>query len=113
MKMAKILLASSLALASMGAFAQGKPSAYTEKDLVWKEDFNGKKLNTKDWNYEFHEPGWVNAELQSYDEGRHNSLHIWPNQHAGKTRLYLRPIRGSSQSSERTGILAGFLDDAG
>ena len=73
MKMAKILLASSLALASTGVFAQGKPSEYTEKDLVWQEDFNGKKLNTKDWNYEFHEPGWVNAELQSYDDSKKNT----------------------------------------
>ncbi len=73
MKMAKILLASSLALAATGVFAQGKPSEYTEKDLVWEENFNGKKLNTKDWNYEFHEPGWVNAELQSYDDSKKNT----------------------------------------
>ena len=73
LKISKILLASSLALASVGAFAQGKPSAYTEKDLVWKEDFNGKKLNMKDWNFEFHEPGWVNAELQSYDDSKKNT----------------------------------------
>ena len=73
MKITKILLASSMLIASFGAFAQGKPSAYTEKDLVWKEDFNGKKLNTKDWNYEFHEPGWVNAELQSYGDSKKNT----------------------------------------
>ncbi|MBR4321715.1 MAG: carbohydrate binding domain-containing protein [Treponema sp.] len=73
MKMAKILLASSLAFAAATAFAQGKPSEYTEKDLVWQEDFNGKKLNTKDWNYEFHEPGWVNAELQRYDDSKKNT----------------------------------------
>ena len=73
MKMAKILLASSLLVASAAAFAQGKPSAYTDADLVWKEDFDGKKLNTKDWNYEFHEPGWVNAELQRYDDSKKNT----------------------------------------
>lgn len=73
MKMAKILLTSSLLLAASSVFAQGKASEYTEADLVWKDDFNGKKLNTKDWNYEFHEPGWVNAELQSYDDSKKNT----------------------------------------
>ena len=73
MKITKMILASSLLLASAMAFAQGKPSAYTDADLVWQEDFNGKKLNTKDWNYEFHEPGWVNAELQSYDDSKKNT----------------------------------------
>ena len=73
MKITKMILASSLMIASAMAFAQGKPSAYTDADLVWQEDFNGKKLNTKDWNYEFHEPGWVNAELQSYDDSKKNT----------------------------------------
>ena len=73
MKMAKILLTSSLLLAASSVFAQGKASEYSDADLVWKDDFNGKKLNTKDWNYEFHEPGWVNAELQSYDDSKKNT----------------------------------------
>ncbi len=73
MKMAKVLLTSAAMVASAAAFAQGKPSAYTEKDLVWQDDFNGKKLNMKDWNFEFHEPGWVNAELQSYDDSKKNT----------------------------------------
>ncbi|WP_294431838.1 carbohydrate binding domain-containing protein [uncultured Treponema sp.] len=73
MKMAKVLLTSAAMLASAAAFSQGKPSEYTEKDLVWQDDFNGKKLNMKDWNFEFHEPGWVNAELQSYDDSKKNT----------------------------------------
>lgn len=73
MKLSKVML-TSVALAAAGTiFAQGKTSEYTEKDLVWQDDFNGKKLNTKDWNYEFHEPGWVNAELQSYDDSKKNT----------------------------------------
>lgn len=60
-------------LSAVCAFAQGKPSEYTDADLVWKEDFNGKKLNSKDWNFEFHEPGWVNAELQSYGNSSKNT----------------------------------------
>lgn len=74
MKISKILLTSAALLASAAAaFGQGKPSVYTEKDLVWQDDFNGKKLNMKDWNFEFHEPGWVNAELQSYDDSKKNT----------------------------------------
>ena len=53
--------------------AQGTPSKYTAEDLVWKEEFNGKKLNTKDWNYESHQPGWVNNELQSYGSSTQNT----------------------------------------
>ena len=73
MKMAKVLLTSAALAACGTVFAQGKPSQYTEKDLVWQDDFNGKKLNMKDWNFEFHEPGWVNAELQSYDDSKKNT----------------------------------------
>lgn len=39
---------------------------YTEKDVVFEDNFNGNKLNEKYWNYELHEPGWVNNELQEY-----------------------------------------------
>lgn len=45
---------------------------YTEKDLVWKDDFNGTSLSEKDWNYETHEPGWVNSELQEYVKSNKN-----------------------------------------
>ena len=73
MKMGKIALcAGAMLLSAASAMAQTE-SSYTDADLVWKEDFNGKKLNTKDWNYEFHAPGWVNAELQSYDDNSKNT----------------------------------------
>ena len=41
-------------------------STYTTADLIWEDNFDGDALNTKYWNYEAHEPGWVNAEWQSY-----------------------------------------------
>ena len=73
----KITKITALALTSLllggGLFAQGKPSAYTAEDLVWQEDFNGKKINSKDWNFEFHQPGWVNNELQSYGNSPKNT----------------------------------------
>jgi hypothetical protein len=40
--------------------------------LVWEDEFNGNSLNTADWNYEYHEPGWVNQELQKYVDDSQN-----------------------------------------
>lgn len=47
-------------------------SSYTEADLVWHDEFDGDSLNLKDWNYEYHEPGWVNNELQKYVDSKEN-----------------------------------------
>ena len=47
-------------------------SAYTAGDLVWHDEFDGPSLNLKDWNYEYHEPGWVNNELQKYVDSKEN-----------------------------------------
>lgn len=41
------------------------PAAF-EYSLVWEDNFDGDTLNTDDWNYELHQPGWVNNELQYY-----------------------------------------------
>ncbi len=40
--------------------------------LVWEDNFNGTELNMQDWNYEYHEPGWVNNELQEYVDSEEN-----------------------------------------
>lgn len=40
--------------------------------LVWEDNFDGNELNMNDWNYEYHEPGWVNAEWQEYVDSREN-----------------------------------------
>ncbi|MBR3307762.1 MAG: family 16 glycosylhydrolase [Lachnospiraceae bacterium] len=34
--------------------------------LVWNDEFSGSALSPDDWNYEVHEVGWVNHELQEY-----------------------------------------------
>ncbi len=34
--------------------------------LVWADEFDGDCLSEDDWNYETHEVGWVNHELQEY-----------------------------------------------
>ena len=36
--------------------------------LVWEDNFDGDALDMDSWNYECHEPGWVNHELQEYVE---------------------------------------------
>ena len=40
--------------------------------LLWSDEFNGKKLNTEIWNYETHQPGWTNNELQEYTASEEN-----------------------------------------
>lgn len=40
--------------------------------LVWEEDFDENQLNKEIWNYEKHEPGWVNNELQEYTDSEEN-----------------------------------------
>ena len=34
--------------------------------LDWNDEFDGTDLNTNDWKFEIHDPGWVNNELQRY-----------------------------------------------
>lgn len=45
---------------------------YEGYTLVWKDEFNGDSLNFEDWQYEPHEPGWVNNELQEYTTSTDN-----------------------------------------
>lgn len=40
--------------------------------LLWNDEFNGTKMDMSIWNYEPHEPGWVNSELQEYTESEEN-----------------------------------------
>ncbi len=52
---------------------KNKPETADAYKLVWEDDFNGDKLDTSVWNYELHEPGWVNAELQEYVDSDKNT----------------------------------------
>ncbi len=40
--------------------------------LIWEDHFEGDTLDLNSWNYEYHEPGWVNNELQSYVDSPEN-----------------------------------------
>ena len=55
-----------------GADKMDETSVYDQYSLIWQDEFNGAELNMEDWNYEFHEPGWVNNELQSYSDSPEN-----------------------------------------
>ncbi|NUY82226.1 glycoside hydrolase family 16 protein [Flavobacterium sp. MAH-1] len=55
-----------LLLASSALMAQK-----TNKKLVWEENFDGKTLNEKAWNYETGAGGWGNHERQTYDKTSH------------------------------------------
>ena len=35
-------------------------------NLLWNDEFDGDKMDESKWNYEPHEPGWTNNELQEY-----------------------------------------------
>ena len=41
-------------------------------NLLWSDEFDGTELNTDVWNYEPHEPGWTNNELQEYTTSTDN-----------------------------------------
>ena len=47
----------------------------SQRKLVWQENFNGKQLNTKDWNFELGNGcpncGWGNNERQLYTDKNH------------------------------------------
>ncbi len=40
--------------------------------LLWNDEFNSDALDTDIWNYEPHEPGWTNNELQEYTTSTDN-----------------------------------------
>ncbi len=75
MKINKAICGLTLAVMTFGGniFAVSCSSKHAEEELVWMEDFNGKSLSKKDWNFETHEPGWVNNELQSYGTSSDNT----------------------------------------
>ena len=63
-------------LFTLGLMAQTNPGLDVTNDesgfipegyqLDWSDEFEGNELNTNDWKFEIHDPGWVNNELQRY-----------------------------------------------
>ena len=48
------------------------PAFYTDKKLVWSDEFNGPDLDTSKWNFETGGNGWGNQELENYTSGNNN-----------------------------------------
>ena len=59
---------------------------YAGYTMVWNDEFDGDCLNTDDWNYETHEPGWVNNEWQAYVQSDENIF-------VKDGNLYIRAIK--------------------
>ena len=43
-------------------------------ELLWNDEFDGSSLDETKWNYEPHEPGWTNEELQEYTTSTDNAF---------------------------------------
>ena len=41
-------------------------------ELLWHDEFSGKKMDETIWSYDPHEPGWTNNELQEYTKSTKN-----------------------------------------
>lgn len=41
-------------------------------ELLWNDEFDGTEMNMDIWDYDPHEPGWTNNELQEYTVGTEN-----------------------------------------
>lgn len=53
--------------------ALGPKLSYEGYTLKFEDNFDGDKLDSSKWGFEYHEPGWVNNELQSYDDNKENT----------------------------------------
>lgn len=51
---------------------QSEVPEYDGYTLLWNDEFNGDSMNMDIWNYEPHDPGWVNSELQEYTTSTDN-----------------------------------------
>ena len=55
-----------LAAFSLASCKTKAPESKGNWNLIWNDEFDGTELSEEDWNYEEHEVGWVNHELQEY-----------------------------------------------
>ena len=103
-------------------------------NLLWNDEFDGEKMDESKWNYEPHEPGWTNNELQEYTTSEENVFvrdghlvlkaiktekdgkeYYTSGKVTGQNKtdgFHLRKSRRFCQGPGRTGTVAGDLDDA-
>ena len=58
--------------------------------LIWHDEFDGDELDPANWAEEYHRPGWVNNELQTYVQDGENIF-------VEDGDLVIQPIRGENE----------------
>lgn len=87
-----------------------------EYSLLWSDDFTGKGLDTTKWNYELHDPGWVNNELQSYTDSSKNvyvkngNLVIQPVKTVDKTTGKVTYTSGRVNTQKKVDVKYGKIE---
>ena len=77
-----------------------KPEEY---HLIWSDDFVGKALDTTKWNYELHEPGWVNNELQQYTNSSENA-------YVKDGNLVIQPLKTVDKKTGKVSYTSGRVN---
>lgn len=73
---------------------QGNDLDLTGYKLIWEDNFED-GISEDDWNYELHEPGWVNNELQSYVESEENV-------YTKDGKLIIKPVESVDEEGNKT-----------
>jgi beta-glucanase (GH16 family) len=71
-KIISSILALSMLLPLASCAGKTKTPELDGYKLLWSDEFDGNKLDETKWNYEPHEPGWTNNELQEYTTSTDN-----------------------------------------
>lgn len=83
---------------------QGNDLDMTGYNLVWEDDFED-GISEDDWNYELHEPGWVNNELQSYVKSEENV-------YTKDGKLVIKPVETTDENGN-TAYTSGRVNTQG
>ena len=71
-KIISSIMAVSMLFSLSACVAKTKTPELEGYKLLWSDEFDGNKLDETKWNYEPHEPGWTNNELQEYTTSTDN-----------------------------------------
>ena len=71
-KIISSIMALSMLLSLSSCAGKTKTPELDGYKLLWSDEFDGNKLDETKWNYEPHEPGWTNNELQEYTTSTDN-----------------------------------------
>ncbi len=80
-----------------------KEAKQEKYELIWSDDFNGKTLDLTKWNYELHEPGWVNNELQQYTASSKNV-------YVKDGNLVIQPVKTTDKATGKVSYTSGRVN---